>query len=404
MNLLRVLLDAAPAADRESDWALFDAGGRVLRQGRARPDAWPAADAREAIVTAAVGRVVTLALPPLPLQRVAAAAAFALEDQLAGAPEDSHAAFSAQSSNGDVRAVVIADSWMWAFAAASARLSLRWQRIVLESDLARAPESGWCWCADAIDSAGFVRTDRGTTIAVGPARLRSTPEELISALSTGSRKPGLVRVDIDGADAALLADGKRRSGVEFVAGSPWRWHAAAASTFAAAVDLQTGRFDTTPKAAEIRALRVFRPALWIAGAALALQLLANTGSWLWLRWQSNSVQSEMAALARSAAPDASPDLAPTVAIARKDAALRHRAGLSAQDDALPLLARAAPALTALPAGAVRSLHYVDGHIVFELQKTDAASSTRLQRALQAMGMTAIAVPTAGGERLRVGLD
>ncbi len=122
MNLLRVLLDAAPAADRESDWALFDAGGRVLRQGRARPDAWPAADAREAIVTAAVGRVVTLALPPLPPQRVAAAAAFALEDQLAGAPEDSHAAFSAQSSNGDVRAVVIADSWMRALATASARL------------------------------------------------------------------------------------------------------------------------------------------------------------------------------------------------------------------------------------------------------------------------------------------
>ncbi len=112
----------------------------------------------------------------------------------------------------------------------------------------------------------------------------------------------------------------------------------------------------------------------------------------------------MTTLARSAAPDASPDLAPTVAIARKDAALRHRAGLSAQDDALPLLARAAPALSALPAGAVRSLHYADGHIVFELQKTDAASSTRLQRALQAMGMTAIAVPTAAGERLRVGLD
>ena len=404
MNLLRVLLDAAPAVDRESDWALFDAGGRVLRQGRARPDAWPAADAREAIVTAAVGRVVTLALPPLPPQRVAAAAAFALEDQLAGAPEDSHAAFSAQSSNGDVRAVVIADSWMRALAAASARSGVRWQRIVLESDLARAPESGWCWCADATDRAGFVRTDRGTTIAVGPARLRSTPEELISALSTGSRKPSLVRVDIDGVDAALLADGKRRSGVEFVAGSPWRWHAAATSTFAAAVDLQTGRYDTTPKTAEIRALRLFRPALWIAGAALALQLLANTGSWLWLRWQSNSVQSEMTTLARSAAPDASPDLAPTVAIARKDAALRHRAGLSAQDDALPLLARAAPALSALPAGAVRSLHYADGHIVFELQKTDAASSTRLQRALQAMGMTAIAVPTAAGERLRVGLD
>ena len=92
------------------------------------------------------------------------------------------------------------------------------------------------------------------------------------------------------------------------------------------------------------------------------------------------------------------------AIARRDAELRHRAGLAARDDFLPLLARAAPALSALPAGNVRSLRYADGHIVLELQKSDAAQIARVQRELQGRGLAAIAAPTTSGTRLRLGLD
>jgi len=34
MTTLRVLLDAAPAAERAADWALFATGGRLVRTGR----------------------------------------------------------------------------------------------------------------------------------------------------------------------------------------------------------------------------------------------------------------------------------------------------------------------------------------------------------------------------------
>jgi hypothetical protein len=90
--------------------------------------------------------------------------------------------------------------------------------------------------------------------------------------------------------------------------------------------------------------------------------------------------------------------APATAIARRDAALRHRAGLVADDDALPVLARAAPALATLPAGAVRSLRFADGHVVFELQKLDAAQPMRMQRELQRAGLVSIAAPIVEWER------
>jgi hypothetical protein len=137
---------------------------------------------------------------------------------------------------------------------------------------------------------------------------------------------------------------------------------------------------------------------------LGIHVTATLGQWLWLQWQTRAVQRELVAVAQAAAPESAATMPPLQAIGRRDADLRHRAGLPARDDFLPLLARAAPALATLPAGAVRSLRYADGHIVLELQKSDAAQTTRVQRELQAHGLTAIAAATATGARLRLGLD
>jgi hypothetical protein len=53
---------------------------------------------------------------------------------------------------------------------------------------------------------------------------------------------------------------------------------------------------------------------------------------------------------------------------------------------------------------VRSLRYADGHVVLELQKTDATQIAQVQRGLQGRGLSAIAATTATGARLRLGLD
>ncbi|HZW74164.1 MAG TPA: hypothetical protein VFF43_11490, partial [Caldimonas sp.] len=117
---------------------------------------------------------------------------------------------------------------------------------------------------------------------------------------------------------------------------------------------------------------------------------------------------ELASLARAAVPEyaagTNPELTPIAALMRRERDLKHRAGLAARDDFVPLLARAAPALGALPAGALRGLSYGDGHVVLELQKLDPAQTSRVQRELQQAGLVAIAAPTASGARIRIGLD
>src|SRR5215470_15309126 len=157
MSTLRVLVDAIPDPARDAAWALFDASGRIGRSGRGSKAEWPEADEIEAVIAAARGRLATLALPPMPAARIAAAARYALEDQLAGATEDSHVVPAAQGDDGSVRVAIVDAAWMRDFAAASAKCDIRWSRVVLESDLAQPPREGWCWCAAALDQPGFVR-------------------------------------------------------------------------------------------------------------------------------------------------------------------------------------------------------------------------------------------------------
>ena len=92
MTTLRVYLEFPPDPAREAEWALFDDANRLIRRGRAPIAGWPSADNREAVIAARHGRLATVKLPPLPPPRVQSAASFALEEQLAGAPEDSHVA------------------------------------------------------------------------------------------------------------------------------------------------------------------------------------------------------------------------------------------------------------------------------------------------------------------------
>jgi hypothetical protein len=91
-----------------------------------------------------------------------------------------------------------------------------------------------------------------------------------------------------------------------------------------------------------------------------------------------------------------------VALGRRYAALRHAQDLPAPDDALPLLARATPALAALPAGAVKSATYADGHWTLDLARPDAAAIADLDARLRAAGMPALVAPSATGTRVRFG--
>src|SRR5512140_1321751 len=107
MNLLRILLAAPADPDRAVYWALHDASGACLDAGHGLRDDWPAADRIEVVVAASQVRLASVALPPLQPSRVAAAAAFALEDQLANPGDDPVLVASPQRADGRVVVAIV---------------------------------------------------------------------------------------------------------------------------------------------------------------------------------------------------------------------------------------------------------------------------------------------------------
>lgn len=405
---LRVFLDAPPDPAHAAAWSLHDPTGRAIRSGRGTPSEWPDAERKEAIVAAAYGRIAVLSLPPLPPGRAESAARFALEEQLAEASDEQHLALAPQRADGTLRVAIVAGAWMSALVEGSRGCGIDWDRAVLESDLAEPVPGQWRWCAPSIAQSGFVRTSDGATLAVGPALGGEPPAELALALSGASGVPARVRVDADAASPAFVARAREATGVEFVAGTPWRWAAAAPPAYGSAVDLLAGRFARAVRATASDRARLFRPVLWIAGIALAFHVAATLGQWAWLRWQVYAAERDISALARAAVPDFAEDGAagtpPALALARREGELEHRAGRAARDDFVPLLAQAAPALASLPAGALRSLAYADRHLTLDLTKLEPSAPERLQDALKRAGLVAIVAPTGSGARLRIGRD
>jgi hypothetical protein len=215
MTVLRVVLTAAPSPARDDPWALFDEQGRALQSGRGTPDAWPAADRREAVLAAASVRLAAVTLPPMPPDRVAAAAAFALEDQLAGPAHEAHLVASPRRRDGSVDVAVTQRALI-------PPLAREFTRVVAEPSLAPVPPAGtWRWYPSAGEG-GFVRRPDGSAFAVStPDATGPVPAELALALRAASRAGAAPpRVDVVFACTdAQVAEWSRHCGTAFTRGA-----------------------------------------------------------------------------------------------------------------------------------------------------------------------------------------
>jgi hypothetical protein len=394
MPTLRVLLNAAPDAGRADPWALFDDNESVVNSGVGTPDAWPAAQRSEAVLAAKCVRIVALQLPPLPPDRVRAAASFALEDQLAGPAEEQHIAVSPQRADGAVEAIV-------ASRALIAELAPHFDRILAEPALAPRPAAQrWRWYASGAGG-GFVRRHDGSTFATSE-HYGDSPE-LMLALDHASHHESLP-LAIEAAfepDEQNAADFAGRAGPSLVPIAVWRWDGCGRAAFAQATDLRQGEFSPAMLAGASGAARLFRWAAALAAVAIVVHVVASIGEWTSLRVESWRARSALAALASDLGVSGADD--PATAIARRHADARHRAGLAAPTDALPLLARAAPALAALPSGALKSATYGEGHWTFEFAKLEADAAGRLELQLAGAGLSTLQATNAAGARMRVSL-
>ena len=408
---LRILLHGRDAAGEPASWALYDSSGACVSTGRDPPQRWPRADTLEAVIAASQVRVACVALPPIPAARVAAAARFALEDRVAGPPESHWLAASAQRPDGRVAVVIVARALVAGLRSRIADLgvALPLTRALAEPELASAG-AGACWCMPAEHDAGggFVRFADGSAFPVDAIPPDGAlPPELRLAVANAARDgaaPAQVRVDAAVADAAL-ARWRQETGVPFVRGTPWQWHAAGADAFARATNLLQGEMAPIPAPPRGARARSLMPALWIAVAALALHVTATLGDWAWWRidaWRVARAWTAVATAAGVPAAAASTPVAARTALATRYAESLHAQGLPAPDDALPLLARAAPALAALPAGVLKAATYADGHWTLDLQRADPSVIRELDGRLKAAGAPALIATTPAGTRVRVG--
>jgi type II secretion system protein L len=392
MPVLRVFVTAPPDAARSDAWALFDGAGRVVERGSGPPAHWPHADRREAVVAADALRIVSLALPPLPPSRIRSAAAYAIEDRLATPARDVAIGIGTRREDGRVVAIAVARD----FADALARAGFA--RAIAEPELASAPRDAWRWCES--ESSGFVRTGDGAAFpASRAAAADELPPEIAHALLQAAREgtaPSEVVVDRETGPQPFAAWG-RQTGVPFRAGAPWRWYEADAARFAGAIDLLHATRETPASASPPR----FAAALGLVGAALLLHVVATLATFGWSEVTIDNLARDLVPVAhRLGATAATP---PTAAadIARLHAAARHRAGLPAPGDAMPLLARAAPALAALPHGALKTATFSAGAWTLELGALDDATLAALVERLRAAGLSPLYARTSAGVRARV---
>jgi type II secretion system protein L len=399
--MLRIFVAGAPRADRPDPWVRHAGDGRPIAQGRDVPARRPGDADVEVVLAAGAVRLFALALPAMPRNRLRSAARFAIEDQLATAVEDSAIALSS-ARDGGVVAAVASQALVGAIVAQDRRV----RRIVPEAALAPLG-SGWTWCASG-DGDTFVRRADGSAFAVGGASEAApdVPGALAAALAQAARSgapPPAVHVAF-ACDAARLAHWTQASGVPFVAAPAWRWQDAAPQAFAAAPDfLEAGERDVRPTTPVIDR-RAWRPALVLAGAALVVHVVALASQWSWLHFENGRLGRALVDEAvRAGVTDATTPAAAAGAILRRNTDARHRAGQSAAADALPLLARAAPSLSTLPAGTLRSANYAGGAWTLELGKLDKATLERFTRSLAAAGVDALAASTSAGARVRVAL-
>ncbi len=397
---LRIRLAASWRPADALAWSLHDDGTDRTETGEDPSVNWPAHDRLEAVIAAAPVRLVALALPPMPANRLAAAARFAVEDQIAVGDAGAQIVVAPGVGGSHVAVICPRDLLQSLQPRKGALAHLR--RAVAEPELC-PPGPDWRWCLTERGE-GFVRLPDGSAFATSRAAENGDlPAELAIALGR-ARSETIPAVRVDGRVAAAdLARWQAATNVPFVAGEPWRWDTAARET--PGTDLLQDEFVSDAAPRRPRLTRLFAPALVLLALAALVQVLGALGTWMALRadvwradasWKSVGLAAGLPANALGSIDDI------RRALDRRHRALLHGQRQFARDDALPLLARASAVMGALPPGSLKRATYADTHWTFDLQGLDTAAARRLEAGFRQADLEALVVPVDGGVRVRMG--
>jgi general secretion pathway protein L len=359
-------------------------GGARVEDGLCAVQELPDADEITVVVPAARVAFARASLPRGPVAKLARLAPFAIEDAIAPAPESVRTALVRHLRDGEWLVAVVDRDWLERVLEALAAAGAVPDRMIAESALVPCEPGSWSvvWHG----AGGFAVLDGGEAIALD-ASLDGRPP-LALKLAVDERRgrddaPRGVRVLCAG--GADLPDATKWSDslhVPVAAAGRWQPESIDARRIATA-DLLADA--AAPAWSESGWLARLRPAALVAGIVLGVHGLLTVGDWLRLRFEAAALRTAAEAQYRKAFPEAKAVVDPALQMSRGVASLRRAAGEPDPGDAIPLLARLAPALRA---ASVRpqALKYERGQLELELALPAGDSREALAARLRTPGL------------------
>lgn len=359
------------------------AGGR-MEDGACAVREVPSADEIIVVVPAARVAFARARLPRGPVAKLARLAPFAIEDAIAPSPESVRTALVRHLGAGEWLVAVVEREWLERALAELAAEGAEPDRVILESALVPCDPGSWSvvWHG----SGGFAVLDGTEAIALD-ASLDGRPP-LVLKLAADERRgradaPRSVRVlAAGGAELPDLAKWSESLHAPVSAAGRWQPESIDARRIAT-IDLLADAGASGWR--DSNWLAQLRPAALIAGIVLGVHGLLTVGDWLRLRYEAGALRTAAEAQFRRAFPDARTVVDPALQMGRGVAGLRRAAGEPDAADAIPLLARLAPALRAANVR-TQALKYERGQMELELALPAGDSREALAARLRAPGL------------------
>lgn len=344
----------------------------------------PSADETTAVVPAARVAFARASLPRGPVAKLARLAPFAIEDAIAPSPESVRTALVHHIGAGEWLVAVVARDWLDAALAELAAEGAAPDRVIVESAL--APSEPGSWTVVWNGSGGFAVLDGGEAIALDASVDGRPPLALKLAADERRGRPDAPRsVRVLSAGRAELPDfAKWSESLHAPVSAAGRWQPESIDARrVATADLLAGA--SGPGWRDSGWLAPLRPAALIAGIVLGVHGLLTVGDWVRLRHEAGALRTAAEAQFRRAFPDARTVVDPALQMGRGVAGLRRAAGEPDATDAIPLLARLAPALRAANVR-TQALKYERGQMELELALPAGDSREALAARLRAPGL------------------
>jgi general secretion pathway protein L len=381
-SILRIFVPGSWPADLKARWVLVASDGSLIEHGESEPVHWPAADEVEAIVSSEQMVWHRLRVPEsLPQSEFGRVLANALEERLIADAESQHITVTSRHKD-EAHVMVLARRRLHDIVSRFASVGRPLTGVYSELQIAPFVEDGWHLAVRG--TLGILRrnSEDGVCLDIEEGGM---PPQLLIALATSRVDDGIPMIALtlhgeEGSTMPNLVEWEDATGLSVKSGAPYRWYVMEGR----ATNLLHGEF--LPAHRRLALLSSIRPALWLAGILLAVDLILNAAQVGWERYKLSEARERIESMFKSTLPN-TPVVEPVMQIKKELDRLRSPLGLLRSDDALTLLGVFAEYLDSGVRDRIEQVRYAEASLEITLNKLDPTDLGTLIRQLEIRGLT-----------------